>query len=342
MVKLFSILFLMTSLFLFCCTGGKNTATETAGDGALLLTFYNVENLFDTINDPATNDDEFTPASEKQWNTQRYLEKLDHLGKVLANVGTNLPDIIGLCEVENEAVVRDLASTDYLKSKSYKLVHRDSPDGRGIDVALLYDPEKLEVLTTEYIQSLLPAGDRPQTRLVLYATMKSGADTLHCFVNHWPSRSGGQEETEPNRLTVAYNVDKRVDAIRAENPDAQIVLMGDFNDYPNNRSLAEIMDAGLGENHALVNLMWDIHKSGLGTYNYKGSWGCLDQFLVSQSLLDSSKGFYVEGGAQIIKKDWMLFVDDKGVAYPSRTYGGPNYYGGFSDHLPIAMEIKHN
>lgn len=331
----------MTIISLQCCKPKKETAAvETKS--SISVAFYNVENLFDTEDDPLINDEEFTPEGKKKWDAERLDRKISNVAKVLSSLDEELPDVIGLCEVENRAVVEMLVANEQLASAGYEIVHRDSPDGRGIDVALVYNPDEISVIETSYVKSQLPSGDRPNTRLAQYTKAVQAGDTLHFFVNHWPSRYGGQEKSEPNRLTVARNVDIVLDSIRKASPEARIVLMGDFNDYPNNKSLNEIIGAGIDPSMPFYNLMWDKHKAGDGSYNYKGEWGCLDQFVVSQPMISSTTGFRVsKDAAKIIRHDWMMYVNDKGEVYPNRTYGGPNYYGGYSDHLPIILEIQH-
>lgn len=331
----------MTIFSLECCTS-KKELSATPVDRSLTVAFYNVENLFDFEDDPAIKDEEYTPSGKKSWNRGRLDTKINNLSKVLFSMDEQLPDVIGLCEVENLKVVDMLRENLSVASKDYKIIHRDSPDGRGIDVALLYDSSKITIDHQSYIRSKLPSGDRPNTRLILYARGIQDDDTLHFFVNHWPSRYGGKEKSEPNRLTVAYNLRNTLDSIKSVSPDSKIVLMGDFNDYPNNKSLSEIIGAGIRPEMPFYNLMWLSHKAGIGSYNYKGEWGCLDQFIVSQNTIDATSGFSVNtDGASIIQHDWMMYVNDEGMAFPSRTFSGSNYYGGYSDHLPILLKINH-
>lgn len=309
---------------------------------SLGVMFYNVENLFDISDDPKINDDEFTPSSKKEWTKERYQQKLMSIGKVIRACDTFMPDIIGLCEIENIEVLKDLIQTDHFKGTNYTILHADSPDDRGIDVALLYNSTRVKLEIVELIKSTLPAGDRPNTRLVLHAEGEVGGHPLHVYVNHWPSRSGGQQESEPNRLTVANNVKNSVESILMTDRNAQILLMGDFNDHPNDKSVRDVLMAKNADEGMLTNLMWMKSKNGEGTYFYKGEWGCLDQFMVSKSLTDGSGVEVDPNSVRIVKEDWMLYTSDKGVTSPNRTYGGDNYYGGYSDHLPIFMKLTIN
>ncbi len=327
------------ALLLNSCHSVQNTSFNPSKE-TLSIAFYNVENLFDLEDDPNTFDEEFTPNGKKAWTKDRYETKLLNLGKVVSSMDEAMPDVLGLCEIENRKVVEDLNKSPYFSGVNYQILHQESPDGRGIDVGLMFNADKIQLEIEGVIESTLPAGDRPRTRLILHAKGETNGEELHIFVNHWPSRSGGQEESEPNRLTVAFNLRNYIDEVLEKNPNALIVLMGDFNDHPNNKSIQDILRAGKGKDYLLENLMWEKHKNGEGSYNYRGDWGALDQFMVSQNLLDGKGVDVVPESVQFVKHDWMMYVNKDGQASPSRTYGGPNYYGGYSDHLPIFMTLS--
>ena len=321
-------------LFVSCSSSDSRKPIE--------VVFYNVENLFDTVEDTAIWDDEFLPDSAKDWTTERYNKKLVDLAKVLTAISEHdLPEVIGVCEVENRQVVEDLFKTDSLGKTKFKVIHVDSPDKRGIDVALAYNSEVLSEVYHEKIRYSFAFEPETTTRDILYAKLLSGTDTLHFFVNHWPSRRGGQEASEPKRLMAATMLRTKMDSILLKDKDAKIIAMGDFNDYPNNKSMTEIMNCEPGANQRLKNLTYNFHESGLGTYNYRGEWGMLDQFIVSDGLLFSAEGFATsDSSAAIFKEDWMLYFPEDGKEpSPSKTYGGPNYYGGYSDHLPIRLTL---
>lgn len=308
------------------------------------VVFYNVENLFDTIEDPEIWDDHFLPDSVKKWTQERYEKKLVDLAKVLTEISEDgLPEVIGVCEVENRQVVEDLFNTDSLGNRKFKVIHEQSPDFRGIDVALAYDSEVLSELYHEKINVSFSFEPEKTTRDILYAKLLSCGDTLHFFVNHWPSRRGGQEASEPKRLKAATVLRTKIDSILLKDKTAKIIAMGDFNDYPNNNSMIEVMNCEPGANQMLTNLTYDFHENGLGTYNYKGEWGMLDQFIVSDGLLYSAEGCAASDSAvAVFKQDWMMYFPDSGEPSPNKTYGGPNYYGGYSDHLPIRMTLYCN
>lgn len=316
-------------------------SVKTGPDKIIEVVFYNVENLFDTVEDTTILDDEFLPDSAKNWTLERYNKKLVDLAKVLTAISQDgLPEVVGVCEVENRQVVEDLFGTDSLGKGKFKIIHEDSPDARGIDVALAYNSELLSELYHEKIRYSFSFEPETTTRDILYAKLLSCGDTLHFFVNHWPSRRGGQEASEPKRLKAATVLRTKIDSILLRDQKAKIIAMGDFNDYPNNRSMTEVMNCEPGANQRLTNLTYNFHENGVGTYNYKGEWGMLDQFIVSDGLLYSSEGCATSDSSAIVfKEDWMLFFPESGEPSPSKTYGGPNYYGGYSDHLPIRLTL---
>ena len=297
-------------------------------DKELFSVFYNVENLFDTIDNPNTRDNEFLPKSEKKWDTYRYNYKLNQLDKVFSEIvkkenENRLPDIIGLCEVENKLVIDDLLKTETFKNHTYKIIHKQSPDGRGIDCALLVD-EKFEVLNSDFIKINNPIESRA-TRDIVFGKLKFKNQIINVFVNHWPSRWGGQEASNHKRVFVAEVLRKYIDNNTLES-DFNLI-MGDFNDYPTNESLAEVL-----VKDDLVNLMSKSNVSGRGSYNYRGNWDWLDQIIVSKYDFK-----LISFGA--FEEDFMMYTNKKGEVYPNRSFGGNNWYAGFSDHLPVFLRF---
>ena len=314
-----------------------------------IVMFYNVENLFDTEDDPATLDDEFTPGSDKQWTRERYEKKLDDLSEVFRSVDKkNMPAIIGLCEVENRQVLQDLISTRKMKKEEYGIVHQDSPDIRGIDVALIHRKDLYEVELWKTIPVEIPS-DSVTTRDILYVKGKApGDEVLHCFVNHWSSRRDGEKETERRRIYASVTLRKAVDSILNFEPEAKIIIMGDFNDEPTNSSLHTFLNANNKRwnttNRDLYNLMYDMHNfERKGTYSYKGIWNMLDQLIVSQALIRDREGIHLDfTDGRIFREDWMMYENPKiGETTPNKTYGGVSYFGGVSDHLPVYLILKH-
>ena len=308
-----------------------------------IVMFYNVENLFDTVDDPAIEDEEFLPEGKKQWTPVRYEAKLDSLARVISAAGA-LPIIAGLSEVENETVINDLVNRPLLAAGDYKIVHENSRDNRGIDVALIYRPAYFTYLDHQYVYVDISAMTSRPTRDILHVTgLLPGGDTLHVFVNHWPSRYGGQEQSEPRRMRAASTLRTEVDAILDANAMANILIMGDFNDYPDNISITDSLGASgnLQAEATLYNLMARMHSEGKGSYSYRGEWGFLDQIIVSKALLNGSYPDVDTAATQPLKKDWMLFTSKKtGDQSPNRTYAGAKYTAGYSDHLPVYTRIS--
>lgn len=320
------------------------TSPENSGDENLTVVFYNVENLFDTEDDPRKNDDEFTPQSEKKWDKTRYNKKLEDIAKVIAGINKNdLPEIVGLCEVENKKVLNDLVKTGLLANGNYKMVHQESRDHRGIDCALIYRPDEFTV--SDYYTVPVHFEDDPgyTTRDILYVKGQTGnQEEFHIFVNHWPSRSGGLAQTEPKRLKAAVILKAKLDLVMAAEPNAHIIVMGDLNDEPDNKSLLEIIEAQppSASGAKLINLMYPDFEKGRGSYNFRGNWDMLDNLIVSSGLLDDEGFRVVNDRGFIYQKPWMEYRNSDGEVSPNRTYGGPNYYGGVSDHFPVCFTLK--
>lgn len=309
----------------------------------ITVAFYNVENLFDTKNTPGGNDAEFTPEGKNKWTEDRYNKKLEDISKVLSSINKKeLPEIIGLCEIENRKVLDDLVNTKLLLAGKYKIEQFESPDFRGIDCAFLYRPDEFEVIKSSPVKVVFDDDLTFTTRDILYVKGKTNnGEEFHFFVNHWPSRIGGLEQTEPKRIAVAKLLKSKIDSVQNVNPDANILVMGDMNDEPSNKSLSEILQAKGPEvkNAAFVNLMYPIHINKQGSYNYRGNWNMLDNIVVSSNLLDK-KGFQCkEMQGFVFHENWMEY-ENKGEMSPNRTYGGPNYYGGVSDHFPVYVKLK--
>ena len=307
----------------------------------LLVMFWNVENYFDTYDNPSTTDEEFTPTGDNRWGRARFEKKRDDIAKTIllaADQYGDLPALIGLAEVENAFVLQELLEETPLARTQYKYIHKDSPDSRGIDVALLYREELFTPLETKYIGFSFP------TRDVLYTKgVVNGLDTLHIMVNHWPSKRGNEESSGRKREYVSLKVSHVVDSILLRNPAANIVLMGDFNDTPASSPLKN-----LGQ---LTNLAkWA--DGAEGSYKYRESWSMIDQILVSENLI--KKDSHLKGNEKGFQPQWIythrnmeifapeaLFAEDAtylGVK-PKRTYSGPRYLGGISDHLPVVFKL---
>lgn len=318
-------------MFLSCsCVGQK--------ERDFMVMFYNTENLFDTVDNPRVNDNDFLPNSQRQWNSYRYNKKLQNIAQVMALAGGwQMPDVVGFCEVENDTCLRDLIQKTDLYRFGYEIIHHESLDTRGIDVALLYNKNTFKPLLDSIIRPVFADVSR-KTRDVLYVEgcMLSTNDTIHVFVCHFPSRRGGKDESEQYRITVARQVRVVVDSILSKDPDANIVVTGDFNDYPNEKSITKGLKARKYVDNCpqcLVNLQ---DENADGTYKYKGYWNFLDQGIVSQGFLHDYEINY-----HVVQDEGLLERNEKtGEATPYRTYQGEMYHGGYSDHLPITISFR--
>jgi hypothetical protein len=303
--------------------------------------FYNVENLFDIHDDPLTDDEEFTPGSARHWTWSRYQAKLNSLFKIIIAAGEwSLPAIVGLCEVENRQVLRALVDDTNLNRFEWGIVHEDSPDPRGIDVCLIYRKAIVTVIDYDYmIPGMLK--ERFLSRPVLYVKCRILADTIHLFLNHWPSRRGGALEGEPLRLILARMIRSRTDSIfKLSRGDARIIIAGDFNSLPGEKSIRILTGNTIG-GPVMVNLSALLPK-GSGTYRYRGNWEIIDQVIVSETLLKSDKGLFTRPEMLTIFKPGFLMTSDRNYPGegPFRTYSGYRYTGGYSDHLPVLLDLR--
>ena len=298
-----------------------------------LLTFMelNCENLFDTRHDSLKNDQEFLPDGSYKWTPYRYWAKLNHLGQEIVAQSDPVPDFVAMCEVENDSVMFDLTKRSLLRNAGYEYVMTSSPDERGIDVALLYQPASFALLHSHSIR-IKPLPDTRPTRDILYASgLVITGDTLHIFVVHAPSRRGGEVVSRPYRLLVASQLAEAVDSVYAISRDAKIIIAGDFNDYADSPALQYLYE------HHLINISSDAQGShgAKATYRWHGEWRSLDQILCSPSLA-ARKQSSVIGDLPFLLED-----DEKyGGKKPYRTYLGPRYLGGYSDHLPLVVQLK--
>ena len=298
-----------------------------------LLTFMelNCENLFDTRHDSLKNDQEFLPDGSYKWTPYRYWAKLNHLGLEIVAQSDPVPDFVAMCEVENDSVMFDLTKRSLLRNAGYEYVMTSSPDERGIDVALLYQPASFALLHSHSIR-IKPLPDTRPTRDILYASgLLITGDTLHIFVVHAPSRRGGEVVSRPYRLLVASQLAEAVDSVYAISRDAKIIIAGDFNDYADSPALQHLYE------HHLINISADAQGShgAKATYRWHGEWRSLDQILCSPSLA-ARKQSSVIGDLPFLLED-----DEKyGGKKPYRTYLGPRYLGGYSDHLPLVVQLK--
>lgn len=309
---------------------------------------WNVENLFDTRHDSLKNDREFLPEALRHWHYGRYKKKLNDVARVITAIGGwTPPALVGLCEVENDSVLRDLTRYSSLKEHNYRYVMTNSPDERGIDVALLYQRDRFKLLSHRSIRiGTFSKRSRPTRDILQVSGLLLTGDTLDVLVCHLPSRSDGVKESEPYRLFVARKLRLQADSLMAARRQPNLIMMGDFNDYPGSPSIARILEAvAPPSNPAPCKLYHLLARKALsrdfGSYKYRGEWGLLDHLIVSGTLLDVSGDFFTdETKADVARLPFLLTKDEKhGELQPFRTYYGMKYQGGYSDHLPIYADF---
>ncbi|MDR2292099.1 MAG: endonuclease [Prevotellaceae bacterium] len=322
----------------------KSTEYVNAQISQFRAMFFNTENYFDTFDDDKTLDNDFTPSGSYHWTWKKFLAKRDALAKIIIAAGEGkVPSIVGLCEIENRFVLNQLVNETPLAKFNYRIVHRDSPDSRGIDVALLYNPADFELL----YQNFYAVSQNFKTREILYAKgIFCGVDTLHIFVNHFPSKRGGAKTSEPRRIAAASELKRLYDSIINTNNNANILIMGDFNDTPNSDPVTKILQAKnnfdkiSGQN--LYNLALSLSEKGEGTIKFQGVWEFIDLMFVSGNMLDDANKISCTQSDFKIFNASYLFEKDKAYigAKPKRTFTGMKYNGGISDHLPVYIQLS--
>lgn len=310
-------------------------------DTSHTIAFYNIENLFDIYDDAFTRDDDLIPTAEKRWSVKRYQNKLRKIGYVIANIGKKdtqkHPAIVGLAEIENEAVLKDLITTEHLAGLNYDFVHYNSPDERGIDVAFIYDTTVFKVAYSKaYPLELVDEfGVIDLTRDILLVSGLLEGLELHCIVNHWPSRRTGNAETENKRIKASEKVTQIISEIKEKNPEAKIVIMGDFNDDPSSKSIK-----ALELSHGLYNPMGTLLSQDRGTTSHHHEWNLFDQFLVTPNFFERKKNTLRYVDTNIFDEDFLKEMEGKYKGSPYRTYVGKYYKGGYSDHFPIYLILR--
>lgn len=305
------------TLFLISCNAQK---TER-------IAFYNVENLFDTINGP-NNDEEFLPKGKKEWNSERYNTKIDHINQIICGLKT--PMLMGLCEIENKDVIEDIIRNNK-KLKHYKPIHFNSLDARGIDVGLIYNTKKLTLLDKGLIRFNLPEQDTPTSRDILWAKLSYKNEVFYTMVNHWPSRRGGTEKSAPKRIKAATKAKGFIDSLLSIDINTKVILMGDLNDYPSNRSVTKLQEI-------MTSCITKESNQYGGTNSYRGQWNILDHIMISNGFQNMKLRIKPESG-KIYSPDYLI-SEYKGNKVPFRTYGGSKYLEGYSDHLPVYIELS--
>lgn len=317
----------------------------------ITIAFYNLENLFDYEDDPLTFDDDRTPNGKDRWTKEIYTAKLKNMAKVISEIGYDVtettPSLIGVCEIENRKVLEDLINQKPLLHKKYGIVQFDSPDRRGIDVALLYQ-KKLFIPTNYKAVPLYIYNDHDKTKRVftrdqLIVSGMLDGEKIHVIVNHWPSRRGGEAYSRPKRIKAAKLNRQIIDSLHSEDPYAKIITMGDLNDDPTSPSVKNILGAKKDrENVALKGLynpMEDMYKKGLGTLAWRDSWNLFDQIIISSELLKKEYSSYRFYKAGIYNKAYLSNLRGRYKGYPYRSHTSGSFTGGYSDHFPVYIYL---
>ncbi|MEY3948277.1 MAG: hypothetical protein RL512_1088, partial [Bacteroidota bacterium] len=323
-------LLLLPLFFLFVTSQAQKKQYKSA-----IIGFYNLENLFDTIDNTLINDEEFLPSGIRNYNTAIYRDKLTKLASVIAQMGTAYtpdgPAILGVAEIENDTVLNDLIKETQLKKRNYQFVHYDSKDARGVDVGLLYNPTYFSVIASDKLFVSLPTGskDAYYTRDILWVKGKLNGELIHLYVNHWPSRSGGEKRSEPGRIAAAAVCRKHIDSILLKEPNAKIVVMGDLNDDPTNKSVEKVLRAvdkdQLDQQDALFNPWLDLFRNGIGTLAYQDAWGLFDQIIVSKQWLNKDQSGFFLYQPHVFNKEFLVENNGRYKGYPMRTWDGNSY-----------------
>jgi exonuclease III len=315
------------------------------------IAFYNVENLFDTINNPDTFDEDFTPSGKNNYTREVYFKKIENIGKVISEIGAEKtktsPAIIGLAEIENRAVLEDLIHSEKLKNKQYNIIHYDSPDLRGIDVALLYQEKYFSPLSHETFEVKLweENGNRIYTRDQLLVSGLLGDDLIFILVNHWPSRRGGQLRSNPKREKAAYVTSQIIKKIKLENENAKIFIMGDFNDDPTDISIKNVLKSNNSikklRDSTLYNPMENLYKKGLNTLGYRDQINLFDQILMTPDCisLDYQYNSFQYFKVGIFNPSYLITNKGRYKGYPFRSFGNGHFTGGYSDHFPVYVYV---
>jgi len=314
------------------------------------IAIYNLENLFFTIVDPDPNkilQDEFTPKGKNMWNTERYLQKLENMSFVISQLGaeqTNTaPIIVGISEVENKGVIQDLINHPNLKKYNYGIVHYESPDKRGIDIALIYRKDFVTIKSSESRRLHYPEKEDFRTRDQLVVEAKIQDESIFILVNHWPSRRGGEKRSSPLREAAARLSRSIADSINTIHTDAKIIIMGDLNDDPTNKSVKEVLNTSSDKNNIqdgqFYNPMEEKYKIGNGTGAYNDTWNLFDQLIISKSLAKAKSNSWGFSTAKIYKNAKLIQNYGKYRGYPKRTFAGGAWLGGYSDHFPVYLYI---
>lgn len=329
----------LIALFVFAAIHAQKTKYKVA-----VIAFYNLENFYDTVDNPVVNDNNFLPSGPKNYTSKIYWDKVAHLATVISQIGTEMnadgPALLGVAEVENDTVLNNLVHHNILKKCNYQFVHYDSKDLRGVDVGLLYNPKYFTVISSHKIFVRIPSGAKESffTRDILWVKGMLDGEMVDVFVNHWPSRLGGEERSAPARAAAAATDKRFIDSIEKRRPNSKIIVMGDLNDDPTSASVITVLNAK-GEipevkPGGLYNPWVNMYKKGIGTLAYQDAWGLFDQIIISEAWLNKNQNGFFYYKASIFNREFLVENIGKYHGYPMRTWDGNSYRGGYSDHFP--------
>jgi hypothetical protein len=339
-----------TVIFIICILFLLQNAEAQKSVKGVLIAFYNLENLFDTIDTPDVMDEEFTPQGANKWTGARYREKLDHMAQAISRIGEDDgwkggPAVLGVAEIENRLVLEDLVAHPLLKESNYQIIHYDSPDLRGVDVAMLYRPRFFRATSSASPELDIrnDKGERIFTRDQLVVSGILDGEPVHFIVCHWPSRSSGEMVTKPRRNAAAQLARRQVDSLLLIHPTAKIVVMGDLNDDPSDESLRKYLRAApdplkLKEGE-LFNTMYPLFKKGIGSLNYRDGMNLFDQLIISPSLAKGDETTWHFSKARVFNASFLMQKDGQYRGYPLRSFAGTVWQGGYSDHFPVYIMI---
>ncbi len=341
-------------IFIFCSGGIHPIYSQQMGDAggqrdffSVCIGFYNVENLFDTINDPEIRDDDFTPSGVNRWTSERYWEKIGNLSQVIAAMGQDLnpdgPAVLGLAEVENREVLEDLANHELIRGRDYQVVHYPGPDARGVDVAFMYQPRYFRYISSKAYPTIIEGRPDFLTRDQLLLTGELLGERMHFIVAHWPSRRGGERRSRPLRIALADIARHIIDSIQDAEPGARVVMMGDLNDNPTDVSVRKhLRSKGTREGiraEELYNPFETLFRRGIGSNAWRDTWSLFDQILLTPSFLGEDFSTWRYFKAEVYNAPFLRQPSGRFQGYPFRSYGGGVYLGGYSDHFPTFVYL---
>lgn len=328
----------LSAIMVACAQNSKKEA---------VIAFYNLENLFDTEDDPLTNDAEFLPTGKNQWTPERYQHKLNNMASVICLIGQEKGGVvvIGVSEIENRKVLEDLVATEKLKPLNLGVAHHDSPDRRGVDVAFLYSKERFQVLDTKAYPVITDDTSFRTRDHFMMTGVIDNTDTVSFVVMHWPSKSGGEQRSLPKRIAAAEAARRIADEVLAKNINANLIFMGDLNDNPTAKSLKEyfkpkvkMKDLQKGD---LFNPMWKMYQDGIGTYAYRDNWEVIDQMILSYNLINPAReNSYKYVTTKVFRRNFMITQSGSYTGYPYRTFASGTFQGGYSDHFPVYLILE--